>query len=333
MIRIGFIGLGNMGMYQVRAFAEAAGCRIAAGVDPAPEMRARFAHDYPDAQLFATPQELLAQGQVDGVVIAVPTGYHQAVASTVLAAGVPVLLEKPMARTVAQCQQIIEDAERTNTLLMVAHCRRFDPHWLSWGDYVTTGKLGAPILWRDARGHVHANNWFMDDDLGGGPLIDGAIHNYDFANLLFGQPESVYTAALKLNPGVTAIDTGSTVVRYRAGHQLLISWSWAARGNSLADVIGPNGYIQFGAGGVPVEEAEKAHTLYCCFTDASGEKTLIKTAGAFTDMYIRQAEHFLACIRGESTCQSPGAEAIKAVAVAEAVLNSGRTATVQEIRW
>ncbi|MCB0098173.1 MAG: Gfo/Idh/MocA family oxidoreductase [Caldilineaceae bacterium] len=333
MIRVGFIGLGNMGLHQVRAFAQAAGCQIAAGVDPAPEMRARFAQEYPDAQLFATPQEMLAQGQVEGVVIAVPTGYHQTVASTVLAAGVPVLLEKPMARTVAQCQQIIEDAERANTLLMVAHCRRFDPHWMSWGDYVTTGKLGYPILWRDASARPHANNWFMDDEIGGGPLIDGAIHNYDFANLIFGEPESAYTGALKMNPAVTAIDTGSTIVRYRAGHQLLISWSWGARGNRLADVIGPQGYIQLDAGGLPVDEAEKATHMYCCFTSVDDEKTLIKTPGRFSDMYIHQAEHFLACIRGETTCQSPGTEAIKAVAVAEAILRSGREGSLQEIRW
>lgn len=329
MIRVGFIGLGNMGMYQVRAFAQASGCQIVAGADPSSDMRARFAQEVPNAQLFASPEELLAQGKIDGVIIAVPTGYHRAVASTMLAAGVPVLLEKPMARTVAQCQQLIDEAERANTLLMVAHCRRFDPHWTTWGNYVTSGKLGTPILWRDARAHRHANNWFMDDELGGGPLLDGAIHNYDFANWIFGEPESIYTSALKLNPDVTATDTGSTIIRYKSGHQLLISWSWAARGNTLADVIGPKGYIQFGAGGMEVDEDEKGRYQYLCFTDSEGEKRLLKVEGSFVDMYVRQAEHFLACIRGETACQSPGTEAIKAVAVAEAILRSAREGTVQ----
>lgn len=332
MIRVGFIGLGGMGLYQAKSFAQAAGCQVAAGADPSPEMRARFAQTYPTALVYTSPEELLAQPQVDAVVIAVPTGYHQALASAVLAARVPLLLEKPMARTVAQCQQLIESAEQHNTLLMVAHCRRYDPYWTSWGDYVTGGKLGSPLLWRDVRAGFSPGGWYMDEELGGGPLIDGAVHNYDFANWIFGEPESVYTSAIKMDPAVSAIDTGSTLIRYRAGHQLLISWSWAVKGTNLHDILGPQGFIQFGAGDFAIPDEEKGLYQYCRFTDAAGQQTLIKSP-AKPDMYVRQAEHFLACIRGEATCQTPGTEAIKAVAVAEAVLRSGREGKVHPIAW
>src|SRR4051812_11241668 len=111
MIRVGFIGLGGMGFHQVKTFAGVAGCQVAAGVDPSPQMRARFAEAFPDAQVYDSPEALLAQPVIDAVVIAVPTGHHQTVASAVLAARIPVLLEKPMARTVAQCQRLIDDAE------------------------------------------------------------------------------------------------------------------------------------------------------------------------------------------------------------------------------
>jgi predicted dehydrogenase len=150
-----------------------------------------------------------------------------------LAARIPVLLEKPMARTVAQCHQLNEDAAKFNTLLMIAHCRRYDPYWTSWGAYVTEGKLGGPILWRDVRAGFSPGGWFMDDALGGGPLIDGAVHNYDFANWIFGEPESVLASGIQMNPAYSAIDTGSAIIRYRAGHQLLISWSWAVKGTTL----------------------------------------------------------------------------------------------------
>ncbi|MBX3009999.1 MAG: Gfo/Idh/MocA family oxidoreductase [Caldilineaceae bacterium] len=332
MIRVGFIGLGGMGMHQVKSFADAAGCRIAAGADPAPEMQARFAERYPDAKVYTNYTDLLADSTIDAVVIAVPTGYHQTVASAALAARVPVLLEKPMARTVAQCQQLIEDAEKANTLLMVAHCRRYDPYWTAWGSYVTDGKLGSPLLWRDVRASRGIGSWFLDDALGGGPLIDGAVHNYDFANWIFGEPESVLSSAIKLNPAVSAIDTGSAIIRYRAGHQLLISWSWVAKGTTLHDIIGPQGFIQFGTGGLTPPAEEQGLYQYCCFTDQAGAQSLIK-APAKPDMYVRQAEHFLACIRGETTCQTPGTEAIKAIAVAEAVLQAGRAGKEQAVRW
>lgn len=330
MIRVGVIGLGGMGLHQAKTFDRVAACQLVAGADPSAEMRARFVQTFPQAKVFAEPEDLLARGNVDAVVIAVPTGLHQPIASAALTARIPVLLEKPMARTVAQCHQLIDDAERANTLLMVAHCRRFDPYWTSWGEYVSNGKLGAPVLWRDIRAGVGPGSWYLDAGLGGGPLLDGAIHNYDFANWIFGEPESVLASAIKLDPTVSAIDTGSTIIRYRTGHQLLLSWSWVARGATLHDVIGPEGFIQFGAGGLAVPAEEQGRYQYCCFSDRAGAQTLIKTPKQ-PDMYTLQAEHFLACVRGEATCQSPGTEAIKAVAVAEAVLEAAREGQARSI--
>ena len=330
MMQVGFIGLGDMGMYQVRSFAQAADCQIVAGADPSPEMRARFAEHSPDAQLFDSPEALLKGAAVDGVVVAVPTGYHQQVANAVIDARVPLLLEKPMARTVAQCAQLIERAEQKNTLLMVAHCRRFDPYWTTWGKMVTSGELGTPILWRDAAARINNRGWFMDDALGGGPLLDGAIHNYDFANWLFGKPESIYASALKLNANVSAVDTATAVICYPGGHQLMVSWSWGARGHSLRDIVGPNGFIQFGTGSQIPPKEEKGLYQYLTLTNRDGNESLIKV-DAKPDMYVRQAEHFFACIRDEASCQSPGREAIKAVAVAEAILQSTRDGKIQEI--
>jgi predicted dehydrogenase len=332
MMRVGFIGLGDMGMYQVRSFAQVADCQVVAGADPSSEMRARFVESFPDATTFSSPEELLASGTVDGVIIAVPTGYHQQVANTVLNARIPVLLEKPMARTVAQCKQLIEQAAQKNTLLMVAHCRRFDPYWTTWGKMVTAGEIGTPILWRDAAARINNRGWFMDDALGGGPLLDGAIHNYDFANWLFGKPESIYASALKLNPNVSATDTATAVINYPGGHQLMVSWSWGARGNTLRDIIGPDGFLQFGTGSITPPAEEKGLYQYLTLTDREGKESLIKVE-AKPDMYVRQAEHFLACIRGEASCESPGTEAIKAVAVAEAILQSTREGKIQTVSW
>ncbi|MCX6046815.1 MAG: Gfo/Idh/MocA family oxidoreductase [Chloroflexi bacterium] len=332
MIRVGFIGLGGMGFHQAKSFAKAAGCQVAAGADPSPQMRARFVETFPDAQVYDSPEALIAQAKVDAMVIAVPTGHHQPVASAVLAAQIPVLLEKPMARTVAQCQRLIDDAEKANTLLMVAHCRRFDAYWKSWGDYVTAGKLGTPVLWRDVRAGYAPGSWFMDEELGGGPLIDGAVHNYDFANWIFGEPESILSSSIKMDPNVSAIDTGSAIIRYKAGHQLLLSWSWSVKGTTLHDILGPDGFIQFGTAGLSVPDDEKGRYQYCTFTDRDGQQTLIK-APAQPDMYVNQAEHFLACVRGEAICESPGTQAIKAVAVAEAILKAGPEGKTQAISW
>ena len=331
MIRVGSIGLGGMGSHQARTFDSVDGCELVAGADPSPEMRDRFAQNFPGTRLYDSPEAIVNSGEVDAVVVAVPTGLHCAAASTALAAGIPVLVEKPMARTVEECQRLIEEAERKDTVLMVAHCRRFDPYWKSWGAYVASGRLGSPILWRNAMANFGPGSWYMDHDLGGGPLMDGAVHNYDFANFLFGDPESVLSSSINMDPTATALDTCSAIVRYKNGNQLLMSWSWSARGNGMHDIIGPKGFIQFGTGDLEQPEEDEPHQ-YCCFTDREGEQTLLK-AKVEPDMYAYQAEHFLSCVRGDVTCLSPGTEAIKAIAIADTILQAGPAGEAREVSW
>ena len=332
MIRLGFIGLGGMGLHQAKAFAQVKGCRVFAGADVSGPSRAGFLQAFPGAKVYDDHRRMLSDAGVDAVVVAVPTGHHRAVASDALRARVPVLLEKPMARTVAECRRLIDLSEQTGTLLMIAHCRRFDPHWGILAGLIAGGKLGMPVLWRDVAAGIGPGRWFMDDRLGGGPLIDGAVHNYDFANFMFGAPDRVVSSAIKLDPGVTAIDTGSAVVRYKSGHQLLMSWSWSARGLRMHDIVGPKGFLQFGTGGLTPPESEKGKYSYCCLTDASGKQKLLK-AQREPSMYVRQGKHFIDCVSGRAKCLSPGTEAIKAIAVAEAVLKAGPAGKALEVRW
>jgi len=332
MIRLGFIGVGNMGTYQAKSFAQVKGCTVSAAADIAAAAREKFAAAFPKAVVYDDYHKLLASPDLDAVVIALPTGLHKEAAAAALNAKLPVLLEKPMARTVAECHSLLETAEKTRTLLMIAHCRRYDPHWCSWYKVVKSGKIGAPVLWRHLSAGAGPRNWFMDHKLGGGPLFDGAVHNYDFANWLFGAPESVLASSIKLDPAVTALDTVSAIVRYKSGDQLLVSWSWSARGCGLHDIIGPKGFIQFGTGALTVPEAEKKGHNYCCLTDAKGKQSLIKSKPA-EQMYIVQAKHFLDCIRGKAKCQTLGTEAIKAIAVAEAIMAAGPKGGERKVRW
>ena len=133
-------------------------------------------------------------------------------------------------------------------------------------------------------------------------------------------------------PFVTAIDTASAIVRYKSGNQLLVSWSWAARGCGLHDIIGPRGFIQFGTGGIQVSDKEKATHNYCCLTDAKGKQRLIASQRA-ERMYLVQARHFLDCIQVKAKCRTPGTEAIKAVAVAEAIQKAAPKGGERRVRW
>ncbi|MFW6039242.1 MAG: Gfo/Idh/MocA family protein [bacterium] len=325
MTDIGFIGVGNMGRNQVDAFRQLDDCRITAAADSSPASLEKFSELCPDAATFADHKALLADGSIDAVVVAVPTALHASTVLDVLASGRSVLVEKPMARTVEQCQQMIDAADKADRLLMVGHCRRFDNDWGTLASAYRDGRLGDPVLWRHVMAGVGPGGWFRDEQLGGGPLMDGAIHNQDFANLLFGEPASVVGNAIKFDPNCTGIDTGSVIIRYHNGCQLLLSWSWAVRGQRLHDVLGPQGTFVFGPGDMTPPEGCGGHTLI----DSDGSEHLLTFERR--SMFVAQARHFLDCLQGKTTCASPGTEAIKAVALAETVLAAARTGEVCEV--
>jgi predicted dehydrogenase len=240
MINIGFVGLGGMGMGQVNAFAKAGGCRIAAGADPFAGAQQRFKAQFPDAEIYPDYKALLKNKKVDALVCVTPTLYHRDVAIAAMKSGRPVLTEKPLARTVAHAHEMIEVSRKTRKLLMVAHCRRFDTDWGTLAKIVQSDAIGRPILWK----HVNTwlisfgGPWFMDAKLSGGPLMDGAVHNYDFGNYMFGEPESVIARSIKLTKK-TAMDTATAVVQYKSGDQIMVCWSWCIIGSGCHDLLGP----------------------------------------------------------------------------------------------
>ena len=324
MIGIGFIGLGGMGRYQVKSFQQVTGCTIIAGSDPSDAARAEFAKIAPTAAVYPNQAQVLANKKVDAVVIAVPTAFHKDLAVEALRSGRPVLCEKPMARTVTQCREMLDAADKTGKLLMVAHCRRFDADWGAFADVYRSGQLGEKVLWRNVRGGLAPGKWFMDDALSGGPLLDGAIHNQDFANYLFGPAEYAMGNSIKFDPSCTAIDTGNVIIQYRNGCQLLLSWSWAVHAAWLHDCLGPKSTFVFGPNGLEVPTGKGAHSLI----EPSGNKKLVPFE--LKDMYVTQGKHFLDCIAG-ARCLSSGQEAIKAVAVGEAVLRACREQEIAKV--
>lgn len=333
MINIGFVGLGGMGMGQVGAFAQVPGVRIAAGSDPAEPAQQRFKEKHPGAEVYGDYKALLQNPGIDAVVVVTPTLYHKDVAIAAMKSGRPVLTEKPVARSVADAHRMIDVSEKTRKLLMVAHCRRFDTDWGTMAKIIGSGTLGGPVLWRHVNSWLinFGGPWFMDHKLSGGPLMDGAIHNYDFANLIFGEPESVIASSIKLTKK-TAIDTATAVVRYKSGDQLMVSWSWGITSPGSHDLIGPKGSLTFGPGDLATPDLDTKNFGYYMTADAPRQK---KKLWKFkrTDMYVTQAKHFVDCVRGKAKCLTPATEAIKALAVAEAVLNAAPKGGVRKVVW
>src|SRR4030065_2989170 len=123
-IRIGVVGTGHLGRFHLQKYQNAAGCLIVGGADVVEEY-ARKAAEGCDCEILTDYRGLL--GKVDAVSIAVPTGAHYEVASVFLKAGVDVLLEKPIAATLDEADELIALAESEGLLFQIGFVERFNP--------------------------------------------------------------------------------------------------------------------------------------------------------------------------------------------------------------
>jgi predicted dehydrogenase len=123
-LNIGVIGIGHLGNYHLQKYSKLENCEIVAVADPLAD-RAKKAADIYQCDAFTDHSAML--DKVDAVSIAVPTGEHHKVARDFLAAGVDVLIEKPICATLAQADELIGLAKKNNLILQVGFVERFNP--------------------------------------------------------------------------------------------------------------------------------------------------------------------------------------------------------------
>ena len=124
-LRIGVVGCGSMGSHHARIAAASDAAHLVAVVDPHPERREAIALAN-GTRALADVEALLSEG-IDAAIVATPTAHHHNIAARLLGAGVHVLVEKPIAGSVAEARDLVALADRANRRLMVGHVERFNP--------------------------------------------------------------------------------------------------------------------------------------------------------------------------------------------------------------
>jgi predicted dehydrogenase len=165
-LRTAVIGIGHLGRHHARLLAEIPGSRLVAVVDTIAR-RAEEAAQATGARAFTDWRDM--QGRVDAVTVAVPTEQHLAVAAPFLERGIPVLVEKPMARSVGEAGRLIEAARVSGAILAVGHTERYNP------------AVGAvlPLLTAPRFIEVHRLGVFPDRSLDIDVVFDLMIHDID----------------------------------------------------------------------------------------------------------------------------------------------------------
>lgn len=152
MLRIGIIGIGHWGPNYARILnGQVAGATLTACVDRVPARLDAIRQQYPQAAMFTDHRQMIEQKLVDAVAICTTATTHRPIAEDCLAAGLDVLVEKPIAASSEDAEAIIGKARETNRILMVGHTFLFNPAVQAMKRYLETGELGRVLYFHFQR--------------------------------------------------------------------------------------------------------------------------------------------------------------------------------------
>jgi len=333
MLNIGFIGCGGIARHHAGYLSTLRNARVVAAADVVKPAAAAFAGDFGAEHHFDDYRAMLDLPQVEAVWVCTPTFQLPAPVIGAAEAGKHVFCEKPMALKLADAKRMAQACDKANVRLTIGFVRRFDKLWGKLKQIIQSNALGRPVIWRFAAGGRPGPAWFRDVNKGGGPLMDGAVHNYDFALQIFGAVASVQASSLQFDATSVGADTASVILNFASGDQHTLVWSWGVAAGvpvaGLCDVIGPKGTLQFG---MTAAQAPKSYNpeQQGAFTLKAGNGREKVYTYRKEDMFFTEDKHVVkSFINGDQPLVTAD-DGIAALQVAAAVLKSGKTqATVK----
>ncbi|MFE1403770.1 Gfo/Idh/MocA family oxidoreductase [Streptomyces sp. NPDC058770] len=254
-LRVGLIGYGLAGsVFHAPLIAAAEGLVLDTVVTSDEERRARARTEFPAARLAASPEELWQRAdELDLVVIASPNRTHVPLATTAIEAGLPVVVDKPIAGTAAEARRLAALARERGLLLSVFQNRRWDNDFRTLARLLADGELGTVQRfesrferWRPQL----KGGWRESGDPQeiGGLLYDLGSHVVDQALVLFGPVARVYAESDVRRPGAAADDDTFLALTHANGvrSHLYVSATAAQLGPRFRVLGTAAGYVKYG---------------------------------------------------------------------------------------
>jgi len=250
--RVALVGAGTMGGEHGRQWASVPGAEVV-GVLAESREEARGAAEAASCPAFGRDEfdALLRQTRPDIVDVCVPTPLHREYVERAAAAGKAVFVEKPLARTLADCDAIVQAVERAGVPLMAGHVLRFFPEYAAAKRLVDAGGVGRPAAIRTARlaGMPHGGqSWYGDGAQSGGVVLDMIIHDFDWLRWTFGPVARVFAQGLYGRPEHAGQrDYALVTVRMESGAVAHVTGSWAHPGGfrTSLEIAGDAGLIEY----------------------------------------------------------------------------------------
>src|SRR6202162_1762177 len=304
-IRVAVAGCGEFGRNHARVYREMESAELVGVFDTDPARAAAFAQEF-NTQAFSTLQEM--RGRVDAASVAVPTIAHAKVGCALMELGIDVLVEKPMAKDLADADALLAAAKKYARILQVGHVERFNPAVIAV----------EPILNRPLFFDVHRLGVFTSRSLDVDVIYDLMIHDLDILLALVGEPVTevkavgipvlsdkvdIAHARLEFAGGAVANVTASRVstervrkMRFFQRHEY-ISLDYARRDALRVGVKRPGPQPEFSFEKLPAPDVEPLHAELEAFLEAVRTRREPRTNGAAGRAALELASRVMASIQ------------------------------------
>jgi predicted dehydrogenase len=305
-MRVGLVGAGFMGGVHLNAYAGIPEVEVVGVADARVESAVAGA-EIVGARPYASYEELVAAEDVEVVDVCLPTALHRDLAMRAAGEGRHVILEKPIARTMEDAQQILDAFSGDGPRLFVGHVVRFFPEYVGIKEKIDAGDLGTVGVVRTSRRSPFLlgwNDWYADWRVSGGVLLDLVIHDFDYLRWMLGDLQRVYARGM-LGREYNRLDYVLATLRFESGAIAHVEGHWGYPGpfNYSIEVAGSDGLLTVDStepaplqliGGVPEEisdlaagkspyEKELEHFIHCI---ATGEEAIVGGQDAYEALRI-----------------------------------------------
>jgi predicted dehydrogenase len=252
-ITFGLIGCGRVAPRHAQSMAQLHEVRLAAVADIRVERGQRFADDY-HAAAYTNYHDLLSRPDIDAVSICVPSGLHAQVAVDALQAGKHVLVEKPIALSLADADRMIRVAQERGLHLGVVLQNRLNSPMQQVRCAIDEGRLGrlylgnACVRWYRPQAY-YEDDWHGTKAMDGGALMNQSIHHIDALQWFMGPVQSVQAYSATLAHRMEAEDVGVAVLRFADGALGTVEGStltWPQNLEGSVALFGERGSVEVG---------------------------------------------------------------------------------------
>ncbi len=340
-VRIGIVGSRFIANVHAQAIRQTPGVELVAAASPTPEHVWEFHRRWDVAHVFQDYRDMLSSGFIDAITVACPNDLHAEVTIAAAKAGLHVLVDKPLAVTLDECDRMIEACKAAGVVLMYGENLCFAPKYARAKELADEGALGNIYYVRQLECHYGPySDWFWDvERAGGGVLMDMGCHSIAFCRWVFGNApvESVYADVGNFvhRERTTGDDHATVVIRFGPGERCpngglaIAENSWARTGglDDRAEIYGSKGLTV-----ADIARGGALHT-YSAVGYGYGGEQVSGTRGwtwtgfdeAFQYGFHREIAHFAECIENGKTPLLTGEDGRDVLEIICAAYLSART--------